>query len=856
MPIQNLCCCGVAQPCIKFATPTFDIDYHCDTCQALRYTKRGVAGSSVVGNYTYSKSRYYTSAGGLANPKKFQPSVQPVVGPITLESFTYRGVTGYGWHRQGTMHLPVMHADGIQVISKLMNVHLLCGALYPTPQTSLKTPYDDGSDSWGDVRDGFVDVYLIDEEDITAAQLVNSTAPFLQAEPFQYGRVYQNTTTPLSQVMQSCDISQTHAVATHQGGGAWSWVYGIGQNNPLRTATFTDNCVQAKCGFYYTLLRMTNGTVVGYTGNTYAGGTNTTIFGGASTITHTAPAGRSYPKYACGKNHYCLVDSTGVLTMYGDNSFGQTTMPYIFDQTNPNKKTCLEIVCGDNHCVARDGSGHVHSWGSNSHGQSTTPAGASGVFTTKVFAGGNSSMVRLTSTQIGWGDNAYGQCPPSITNFIVSEIEFSETSAMYGTQPIGSTTQSLNNFGQGGYIPAGLRGGAKPSFGAANRVSGNTPAFTGLSTLGLWFVWSAPTQTQDFYTSASYPYQTSNCWRVNPSMRWLQTGLTKEQPFHKESWQEWQTGVTITGNDEFGSKAEGAVTYELVESDYSYAQLPNSTDPINKKYEVPCGNIGRATGIFYKGISETDYGCIPQGECPNNQHPNTNLTCPEDDCGVSACTYTPAGGCGTPCFNNGCIGWGDCGTGWAAQQTTSPQQYLLEYGYRAFWRGESAQNTNAYAAIVSTTPNGANPYNYTYVIKNCGQWQPDGNGGLQCGGNYCGAGTYYVTTVPTVCANKPACPCPCTSDTQRTGANISNSTYNVGVTAGSIWRPPDFTITAVQNMHFSGGFRNCAQGTNPPVLCQLCTSCAQNDYQSGGAVSWTFSDAESYPCDCFGTIDS
>lgn len=813
--------------------------------------KRGAVGTSIIGNYTYSKSRYYTSSGGLANPKKFQPSVQPAMGPINLESFTYRGITGFGWHRQGTMHLPVMHADGIQVISKEMNVHLLCGGGHTTPKTSLKDS-DWGGDSWQDVRDGFVDIYLIDEEDITAAQLVNSTAPFLQAEPFQYGRVFQNVTTPLSQVMQSCDISQTHAVATHQGGGAYSMTLNLGSNNPTRTATFTDACSQAKCGLYYTLLLMTNGTVKGYTGNAYAGGTNSTIFGGASTITHTAPSGRTYTKFACGDNHYCLVDSTGVLTMYGDNSFNQTTMPYIFDQANPDKKTCIEIVCGYNHCVARDSSGHVHSWGANSYGQSTTPAGASGVLTTKVFAGGNSSMARLSSTQIGWGDNAYGQCPASILTFIISDIEFSGTGSIYGRTPIGGSIASLNNFGQGGYIPAGLRNGAKASMGASNLISGNTPAFTALSTLGLWFVWTAPTETQNFYTNLVYGQGATQCWRVNPSMRWLQTGLTKEQPYHKESWQEWQTGVTITGNDEFGSKAEGAVTYELVESDYSYAELPNTTNTIDSTYEVPCGNIGRATGVFHKGIREGD--CVVQGSCPNNACPNCSLQCPEDACGIYGCQFTPAGGCMTPCFNNGCIGWSDCGTGWPTQQITSAQQYLLEYGYRAFWRGESMQHTNAYAAIVATTPNANNPYNYTYVIKNCGQWQPDGNGGMQCGGEYCGQGTYYVTAVPTVCANLPACPCPCVEDIQRTGASISNATYNVGVTAGSYWSPPDFTVTAIQDLHYSWGYRNCAQEC--PTVCACCTSCEQTDFKSGGAVTWTFSDAESYPCDCFGTIDS
>lgn len=831
--------------------PAFDINYRCDTCQSLGYIKRGIAGSSVIGNYTYSKKRYYNTSGGLANPKVFTPTTQPVMGDITLESFTYNGVTGYGWHRAGTLDLPIMHSDGIQVITRTMNVHLVCGGLWDTPQTSYKNSNNGGSDAWTDVREGYVDIYLIDAADRTAAQAVNDTADFLQAEQYQFGRVMQNVTTPLDQVMKSCDISQTHAVATHQGNDAYSMTTQLGTAQPVRTATFTEAVSVAKCGLYYTLLLMTDGTVKGFTGNTYAGGTNSTIFGGSTTVTRSAPSGRTYTKIACGNNHYCLVDNTGVLTMYGDNSYGQTTMPYIFDQSNPNKKTCLEIVCGYNHCVARDSSGHVHSWGSNSHGQSTTPAGASGVFTSKVFAGGNSSMARLSTTQIGWGDNAYGQCPASITNFTISDIEFGETNAIYGQTSFGGSLAQLNNFGQGGYIAGGLRSGAKSSMGASNKLSNSLPCFTALSSSGRWFVWTAPTETIKFYDHVS-----GNCWRVNPAMQWLQTGSIKAQPELKSAWFEWQTGVTIEGYDDFGSLASGTVTFNLVESSYAYSQLPDTTNAIDTKYEVPCGNIGRARIVMNVAIANGE--CIVQGECPNNQHPNTNLECPADDCGGEQCTFTEAGGCFRPCFSAGCLGAINCGSVYPPQYITNTNQYQIEIN-RFQWFGDSNQNADSYAQLVSTTANGSNPYNYTYVIKNCGRWNTDFSTNPPtriCGGNYCGEGTYYVTTSPTVCANKPACPCPCTGDTQRTGETISNSTHNVSVTAGSIWRPPDMAITSIQHLHNSWGFRNCAQGTNPPVQCDLCTSCIQKDIDSGGTVTWTFSDAESYPCDCFGTIDS
>lgn len=862
MPIQSLCCCNISLPCNKWSEPRFDIDYICDNCSELLYVKRGSVGSKVIGNLSFAKTRYYSTPTAPNNPMSFVPTFQPDIGNITLGQFTFNGITGYGWYRRATLSLPVLSNDSATVVSKSMNVLITGGGYLTTPTSDLKI--SGGSNAWSQVRDGYLDIYLEDSDDRTLASDLNNTATFLQAEPYQYGRVLTkgSSTNPLSISMDNCDISSTHAVAVHSTFLNYSaCFYSVGGTSQV-SQTFTENCKQAKAGKNFTLLLMTDGTIKGFSGTPasnipYTPARNNYIFSaGVTQITLAAPSGRTYAKIASGENHFCVVDSTGVLTIIGDNTYGQTNIPWIFDQTNTNKLACIEIVCGLNHNVARDSTGKVHCWGRNNEGQSNIPSGIINYAATKVFAGGDSSMMRYGSSQYGWGRNDKGQCPTTIASEVINEIDFTLATALQGISAIGGTNYSLSTRGDFGYIPSGLRGGAKPSIGIATVDGSSTTIFTGLNTQGKWFVWSVPNGTQLFYdTSAG-----GNCLRVNPAMCWLQTGAVKEQPAYKTSWREWQTGMTITGNDTFGSKAEGSVTFEISESSYQYTELPNGGGGGDfravPKYTVPCANIGRATITIYQPSDDGE--CIVQGACPNALHPNDNLSCPEDNCGLVPCTYTASGGCSHACFNAGCspAPCSDPNYPYHGAIMASTQFKYKVYGFQ--WDGESQQNANSYAAIVATTASGSNPYNYTLTLKNCGRWNTDFSTTPPtqiCGGNYCGQGTYYVQTTPiTICANKPACTCPCTNDIQRVSENISNSTQSINVVAGQLWRPPDFTVTSVQNLKWSWGFRNCSQ--NCPDQCSCCSTCIQSSIASGGAVSWTFSDALNYPCNCFGTIDS
>ena len=99
----------------------------------------------------------------------------------------------------------------------------------------------------------------------------------------------------------------------------------------------------------------------------------------------------------------------GTAVAWGDNSYGQTTIP---DYLSAVKA----IAAGEHHTVALQRDGTVAAWGDNSQGQTTIPAGLSGV---TAIAGGQWYTVVLKSdgTVVAWGDNQYGQTavPPGLS---------------------------------------------------------------------------------------------------------------------------------------------------------------------------------------------------------------------------------------------------------------------------------------------------------------------------------------------------------------------------------------------------------------------------------------------------------
>ena len=121
----------------------------------------------------------------------------------------------------------------------------------------------------------------------------------------------------------------------------------------------------------------------------------------------------------CGKNHAAALKSDGTVVCWGDDTYGQSTVPV-------DLSGVVGIAAGDNHTVALKSDGTVVCWGDNLYGQCTVPANLNAK---KISAGGNftAAIRSATSTDVSpnngsvsddeventlacWGDNAEGQC--------------------------------------------------------------------------------------------------------------------------------------------------------------------------------------------------------------------------------------------------------------------------------------------------------------------------------------------------------------------------------------------------------------------------------------------------------------
>ena len=102
-----------------------------------------------------------------------------------------------------------------------------------------------------------------------------------------------------------------------------------------------------------------------------------------------------------GSNHTVVLKSDGTVVAWGNNSYGETTIP-------AGLTGVRDISAGESHSAALKHDGTVVAWGDNSSGQSTVPAGLDSV---QAMAAGAYHTVSLKTdgTLVAWGSNAYGQ---------------------------------------------------------------------------------------------------------------------------------------------------------------------------------------------------------------------------------------------------------------------------------------------------------------------------------------------------------------------------------------------------------------------------------------------------------------
>src|SRR5580765_681815 len=99
---------------------------------------------------------------------------------------------------------------------------------------------------------------------------------------------------------------------------------------------------------------------------------------GVQVIPNVAP-GTRFTKIAAGYLHSLAVKSDGTVVAWGDNSFGESTVP-------DGLKGVVAVAAGGYHNLALRYDGAVVAWGYNRSGESTVPGGLNGVVA--IAAGG------------------------------------------------------------------------------------------------------------------------------------------------------------------------------------------------------------------------------------------------------------------------------------------------------------------------------------------------------------------------------------------------------------------------------------------------------------------------------------
>jgi alpha-tubulin suppressor-like RCC1 family protein len=93
--------------------------------------------------------------------------------------------------------------------------------------------------------------------------------------------------------------------------------------------------------------------------------------------------GTSFTRIAAGRWHGLALKSNGAVAAWGDNSYGQSTVP-------ADLSAAVAVAGGEYHSLALKNDGTVVAWGDDSASQLEVPTGLSGV--TAVAAGGYHSL--------------------------------------------------------------------------------------------------------------------------------------------------------------------------------------------------------------------------------------------------------------------------------------------------------------------------------------------------------------------------------------------------------------------------------------------------------------------------------
>ncbi len=202
--------------------------------------------------------------------------------------------------------------------------------------------------------------------------------------------------------------------------------------------TMTPGVLPAKAiavGYYHTMAVRSIGTVAAWGDNTF----------GQCTV----PANLTGVTVTAGGLAHTLALANGIVTAWGDNGSGQCAVP-------AGLNGVIAVAAGGLHSVVLKSDGTVTAWGDNSSGQCAVPAGLNGVVA--VGAGWAHSVALMNNgTIVAWGDNTYGQTtiPSGLNNVTaISAGEFHTLALRTG----GTVAAWGDNTNGQSTVPAGLSG--------------------------------------------------------------------------------------------------------------------------------------------------------------------------------------------------------------------------------------------------------------------------------------------------------------------------------------------------------------------------------------------------------------
>jgi len=162
-------------------------------------------------------------------------------------------------------------------------------------------------------------------------------------------------------------------------------------------ATISTPAIAASAGFVHSLAVKADGSVIGWGDNLYG---QTTVPSAATNVV----------AIAAGDFHTLALKTDGSVVAWTLNDYTQCNVP-------ATATDVTAVAAGSYHSLALKANGSVIAWGRNDSGQSTVPASATNVVA--IAAGGEHSLaLKADGAIVAWGRNDYGQIsvPTSATN--------------------------------------------------------------------------------------------------------------------------------------------------------------------------------------------------------------------------------------------------------------------------------------------------------------------------------------------------------------------------------------------------------------------------------------------------------